>query len=181
MVSLNSALDGKSEASIFIAGTEYQITPNTVVLDSTYNEISVDDLALGEDVTVWALPTDDGSLEAVQIQSTTPTGVTAVETGTRPAVVESFTLKQNYPNPFNPTTTIEFVLNQGRFANVRLDVYNVLGQKVRTLYNGVLDAGTYKFQWNGQNDASQQVASGMYLYRLEVNGRAQIKQMILLK
>ncbi len=181
MVSLNSALDGKSEASIYIAGTEYQITPNTVVLDSTYNEISVDDLALGEDVTVWALPTDDGSLEAVQIQSTTLTGVTAVKTGTRPAVVESFTLKQNYPNPFNPTTTIEFFINQSRFANVRLEVYNMLGQKVRTLYNGVLGAGTYKFQWNGRNDAAQQVASGMYLYRLEVNGRAQIKQMILLK
>ncbi len=181
MVSLNSALSGKSETSIYIASTEYRITPNTVVLDSTYNEISVDDLALGEDVTVWALPTDDGGLEAVQIQSTTPAGVTAVETTTRPAVVESFTLKQNYPNPFNPTTTIEFVINQSRFANVRLEVYNVLGQKIRTLYKGVLDAGTYKFQWNGRNDASQQVASGLYLYRLEVDGRAQIKQMILLK
>ncbi len=180
MVSLNSALSGKSEASIYIAGAEYRITAHTVVLDSVYNKISVNDLALGEDVTVWALPNDDGSLEAVQIQSTTSTAVTTVNNA-RPAVVESFTLKQNYPNPFNPTTTIEFVINQSRFANVRLEVYNVLGQKVRTLYRGVLDAGMYKFQWNGRNDASQQVASGMYLYRLEVNGRAQIKQMILIK
>ncbi len=180
MVSLNSALSGKSDASIYIAGTEYRITPNTVVLDSTYNEISVDDLALGEDVTVWALPTDDGNMEAVQVQSSTSSALTTVNNSS-PTVVKSFTLKQNYPNPFNPVTTIEFVINQSRFANVRLEVYNILGQKVRTLYNGVLDAGTYKFQWNGLNDASQQVASGMYLYRLEVNGRAQIKQMVLLK
>ncbi len=181
MMNLSSALQGKSSVSIFVGGNEYHLSSNTVVLDSNYNEISIDDLSLGSDVTVWALTSDNGDLEAVQVQTNATSGVTAVENRNASSIVQSFALKQNYPNPFNPTTTIEFVLNQGRFANVRLEVFNMLGQKIRTLYNGVLGAGTYKFQWNGRNDASAQVATGMYLYRLEVNGKAQVKQMLFIK
>ena len=181
MMNLSSTLEGKSSASIFIGGKEYRLSSKTVVLDSNYNEINVDQLSLGSDVTVWALTSDNGNLEAVQVQTNATTGVTAVANRNAPSIIQSFDLKQNYPNPFNPTTTIEFVLNHGQFANVRLDVFNMLGQKVRTLFNGVLSAGTYKFQWNGQNDAAARVASGMYLYRLEVNGKAKVKQMLLIK
>jgi len=88
-------------------------------------------------------------------------------------------LQQNWPNPFNPTTTIGYSLaNPGQ---VHLDVYNVRGQHVKTLYNGAAEAGNHTAIWNGQNDAGQKVASGVYFYRLDMNGQSQVKKMLLLK
>lgn len=90
-----------------------------------------------------------------------------------------FTLNQNYPNPFNPTTTISFTMDKTQ--NVRLSVYNVLGQKVRTLVSGVQTAGTHKLIWNGKNDNGLNVPSGVYIYRLEGNKQAIAKKMILVR
>ncbi len=181
MVTVNSSLGGKSETTVIIANTEYKVSPSTVVVDSNYNVIDLSGLTLGDDVTVWAVPSSDGGYEALQIQSVTNTAVTSVGDLRADNVIRSFSLKQNYPNPFNPSTTIEFVLNRSGFANVKLEVYNMLGQKVKTLFNGVLDAGSYKFRWDGRNEASQKVASGMYIYRLEVDQKAMVKQMVLIK
>jgi subtilisin-like proprotein convertase family protein len=80
-------------------------------------------------------------------------------------IPEVFALDQNYPNPFNPTTTIRYSLPEA--ASVNLSIYNVLGQRVATLTNEVLDAGVYNALWNGRNDAGAQVASGIYFYRIE--------------
>ncbi len=80
-------------------------------------------------------------------------------------IPEVFALDQNYPNPFNPTTTIRYSLPEP--ASVNLSIYNVLGQRVATLTNEVLDAGVYNALWNGRNDAGVQVASGIYFYRIE--------------
>ena len=83
-------------------------------------------------------------------------------------------LSQNYPNPFNPSTSIQFALPES--GNVRLSVFNLLGQNVVTLVNGVESAGYHTVQF----DASR-LSSGIYLYRLETSSSTIIKQMVLIK
>ncbi len=83
-------------------------------------------------------------------------------------------LFQNYPNPFNPTTKIKFTIPKA--GNVNLAVYNILGQKIRELINGFIQAGKHSFEFNGNN-----LSSGIYFYRLKENGHALIRKMILLK
>lgn len=85
-----------------------------------------------------------------------------------------FELSQNYPNPFNPVTTIKFSLPQK--SNVRLIVYNSLGQKVETLLNELLKAGYHQIKFSGNN-----ISSGIYFYRLDAGKYHSIKKMILLK
>jgi hypothetical protein len=96
-----------------------------------------------------------------------------------------FTLAQNYPNPFNPSTTIKYSLPVD--ANVQLTVYNILGQKVIELVNAVKKSGFYTVQWNGRNEFSQMVATGMYIYRIQwksLDGnlvKSKMRKMILIK
>ncbi|NUM82500.1 T9SS type A sorting domain-containing protein, partial [bacterium] len=90
-----------------------------------------------------------------------------------------FALKQNYPNPFNPSTTIAFDLPQD--GNLKLIVYNLLGQRVKTLYSGFQLAGSYRMNWDGKNELGQQVASGVYLYRVEAGAFVKTKKMMLIK
>jgi hypothetical protein len=94
-------------------------------------------------------------------------------------VAKSFELRQNYPNPFNPNTTIEFALTEK--ADVKLVVYNVLGEQVRTLVNESVVPGSYRVQWDGKNEAGQKVSSGVYLYRLTAGNHAQTQKMIMMK
>lgn len=91
-----------------------------------------------------------------------------------------FRLYQNYPNPFNPTTTISWQLALG--SEVELTIYNLLGQKIRTLVNSRKSAGTYQVQWDGRNSAGHQVVSGVYVYRLNAGNRfVQTRKMLLLR
>jgi hypothetical protein len=89
-------------------------------------------------------------------------------------------LEQNYPNPFNPQTTIAFTMKER--ARVKIDVYNVSGELVKTLLDETRDAGAYSnVTWNGTNNAGQTVSSGVYFYRLVTNNFSQTKKMVLLK
>ena len=88
-------------------------------------------------------------------------------------------LEQNYPNPFNPTTVIPFALPAGK--EVDLAIYNVLGQKIRTLVKGPIAAGYHTLIWNGRNDAGHQVSSGVYFYLLETGQFRQTRKMLLVK
>lgn len=91
-----------------------------------------------------------------------------------------YALHQNYPNPFNPETTIPYALPKA--GKVTLTVFNVLGQKVHTLINGVnATAGNHLFKWNGLDDAGNRVASGVYFYKLEAGNFVSVKKMILMK
>jgi hypothetical protein len=87
---------------------------------------------------------------------------------------QAFSLAQNYPNPFNPSTTIDFSL--GKTSNVRLTVYNILGQKLATLVDNQMNAGAYSVQFDARN-----FASGVYFYRLEAGDFRANKKMLLLK
>jgi hypothetical protein len=90
-----------------------------------------------------------------------------------------FALSQNYPNPFNPTTNIQF--NIAKSENVKLVVFNILGQKIATLVNGEMKAGTYTATWNGKDEFGNSVASGIYFYRFESQSFNSTKKMILMK
>jgi predicted GH43/DUF377 family glycosyl hydrolase len=88
---------------------------------------------------------------------------------------EGYNLKQNYPNPFNPTTTISYMLPL--LAEVKLEIYNILGQKVETLVNRKQPAGEYSLQWDANS-----FASGVYYYKIEVgDGFVQAKKLLLIK
>jgi len=92
-------------------------------------------------------------------------------------------LLQSYPNPFNPTTTIPFVVGATpeNSAHVRLEIYNGLGQKVRTLVDGELSAGMHQIQWNGRDDRGDEVASGLYLYRVRVGDFLATRRLLLVR
>jgi hypothetical protein len=91
----------------------------------------------------------------------------------------SFNLSQNYPNPFNPNTTIEFELSSG--GETIVAVYNLVGQKVGTLYSGELSSGKHSFVWDGTDDSGKMVASGVYFYNVSIDGLTKNKRMLLLK
>lgn len=91
----------------------------------------------------------------------------------------AFSLSQNYPNPFNLTTEIKYSLPQN--TDVELNVYNAIGQKVKTLVNQRQNAGYHQVQWNGTNESGNVVASGVYIMRLKTNDRSAVKKMIILK
>ena len=91
----------------------------------------------------------------------------------------SFALGQNYPNPFNPTTTIDYTIPEA--SNVTLEVYDVMGAKVRTLVSGAQSAGTHTATWDAHNDAGVKLASGAYFYRLQAGDKVKTMKMMLLK
>ena len=86
----------------------------------------------------------------------------------------SYNLEQNYPNPFNPNTTIKFSLPEA--ANVTLNIYNTLGERVAELINTNLEAGWYNYQWDAGS-----IASGIYIYELRTDKFLSVKKMILMK
>ncbi len=93
-------------------------------------------------------------------------------------VPDEFALGQNFPNPFNPTTSIPFSLDAE--SHVDLSIYNVMGQKIRTLVNGSLSAGSHIIQWNGCDDHNRFVSAGIYFCRLKGGEHARIRKMLLL-
>ena len=89
-----------------------------------------------------------------------------------------FHLGQNYPNPFNPSTIIPYKLPVS--TRVRLDVFNLLGQRVVTLVNGELPAGSHTARWNGTDASGRAVGAGVYLYRLQARGMRATHRMVLI-
>ena len=92
---------------------------------------------------------------------------------------KSFIVHQNYPNPFNPSTMIEFSVE--RAARIEINIYNYTGQLIRTLVNQTYTPGRHGVQWNGKNDHSQNVASGIYFYEIKTGNQRQVKHLSLLR
>jgi hypothetical protein len=111
----------------------------------------------------------DGRAMKFTTGSTYTTGVKNIS-----MVPEDFSLSQSYPNPFNASATIEFSLPASE--NVKLDIFNLLGQKVENLIDSRMDAGIHKVIWNAENQSS-----GMYFYRLTAGEFEKTKRMTLLK
>ncbi|MDI3504603.1 MAG: hypothetical protein PWP64_1539 [Candidatus Cloacimonadota bacterium] len=93
-----------------------------------------------------------------------------------PAATQLF---QNYPNPFNPVTSIKYDLAEN--SRVRMDIYNVKGQLVKTLLNQDMLAGTHSVIWDGNDDKGRAVSSGVYFYRMTMPNKVLTNKMLLLK
>lgn len=105
-----------------------------------------------------------------------PSDVQDIKPGQIP---REYALSQNYPNPFNANTQIRFALPKA--GNARLDIYNVLGQKVGTLFNEFMNAGSKTVNWDGRADNGVTVPSGVYFYQLVSQEFRQTKKMLLIK
>jgi len=90
-----------------------------------------------------------------------------------------FELLPNFPNPFNNQTMIKYTLSKP--AEVSLIIYNILGQKVRTLVQDEKQSGTMSVAWNGKDETGKEISSGIYFYRLKAGEYSQTRRMVLLK
>jgi hypothetical protein len=89
-------------------------------------------------------------------------------------IPQEYQLSQNYPNPFNPSTTIEYYLPEQ--SNVKIIIYDVLGNQLEVLFSGENSAGTHSLNWNADS-----YASGIYFYRMQAENFTQVKKMLLMK
>lgn len=90
-----------------------------------------------------------------------------------------YQLKQNYPNPFNPSTQIDFSVQKNGYT--KLEIFNLLGQHVRTLLSAPLNAGSHHAEWDGLNENGKQAPAGVYLYRLQSQNFVETKRLTLLR
>jgi hypothetical protein len=118
-------------------------------------------------------------IEGNGMQQIVPVTLNVVQTANEPTLPAITKLKGNYPNPFNPETTINFSLNEA--GPVELAIYNIKGQKIKTLVNETLPAQNYNIVWNGRDDNNQQVSSGVYFYRMNTSTYTSTRKMILMK
>jgi len=95
-------------------------------------------------------------------------------------IISEITQIANHPNPFNPSTTIEFSIQND--SKVELSIYNIIGQKIKTLVHKDINSGSHSIIWNGNDESNNPVGSGVYLYKLIVNGKTEtMKKCLLLK
>jgi hypothetical protein len=90
-----------------------------------------------------------------------------------------FSLSQNYPNPFNPTTNFQFTLPKS--SHVKIEIFNIVGQKVAILVDGDMKPGLYTADWNGRDENGKTVSSGIYFYRMQADDFSDMKKMVLVK
>ncbi len=119
--------------------------------------------------------TGQGTLEATR---SLMSNLTLKVTGGEP-IPKDYTLRQNYPNPFNPVTTIGYALPKQ--SHVKVTIYDVLGQEVKTLLDEVQDAGYQSVEWNSTNNYGAAVGSGVFFCRLEAGDFVSMRKMLLLK
>jgi hypothetical protein len=170
---------------------------NVTDIISTNQDFSVDlssftlAAGMGQMINISFTPTQAGIREGfIRIVSNDPMrdtldvyvrgigeGITGI--GEKLGIPTKYAVSQNYPNPFNPSTTIYYELP--RPSEVKLEVYNLLGQNVRTLINARQEAGRHQIVWDGKNDFGSPVASGIYIYRFQAGAYSKIMKMILMK
>ncbi|MFC1481376.1 T9SS type A sorting domain-containing protein [Candidatus Neomarinimicrobiota bacterium] len=122
----------------------------------------------------------DGSDQGSPITVWNPgSWVTTVSIVDAPNTPAAFSLRQNYPNPFNPTTRIVYSVEVSGL--VTMNIYNILGQRVRTLVNEVQNIGPHSMIWDGLDDHGRLVAGGVYIYRLQAGSTVETRKMVLLK
>jgi hypothetical protein len=116
-------------------------------------------------------------IEPIKNVVLTGEGIFEVNTGNELPLITK--IYQNYPNPFNPETTIRFSLNQP--GKVKIVIYNIKGEKVKTLVDQHLEAKNYVITWNGKDENLKLVASGVYFYKFQTAKHVDTKKMLLIK
>jgi hypothetical protein len=138
------------------------------------NALKVDSLVIHWPSGAVQIVTGLGANATHRLEEDATTGVDEIA-----GLPREYVLYQNYPNPFNPATTIQYALPQ--IANVELAIYNLLGQKVRTLVDQQLPAGYHDVVWDGRNDAGMPVGSGIYLYRMKAGRFVETRKMVMMQ
>jgi len=176
----NFGLDSLHVTDISITGSDFSVDQNSFTLD--YNEfgeieINFTPSTIGLIDGTLSITSDDPDEQVINVHIR-GTGLPA--TGSNEYDIPLFTeLKGNYPNPFNPVTRIDFALQQS--GETRLDIFNIKGEKIRTLVNNYLENGYYSYKWNGRDDNNNVTASGIYFYKLKRGNFSATKKMLLLK
>lgn len=171
---------GNSDLDLWLIGADEN--NELIILDASLNDspevIELDTLRAGTYLIGVAIydpaPGVDPSTYTLTITGSISTDV--VDEADMPA---QFALGQNYPNPFNPATRIAYEVPTN--TAVRLEVFNLLGRKVRTLVDEGQAAGVYSVTWDGTTDAGTTVATGVYVYRLQAGSFSQSRTMVLLQ
>ncbi|MBT4483232.1 MAG: T9SS type A sorting domain-containing protein, partial [Candidatus Latescibacteria bacterium] len=145
-------------------------TWTTFTTDDGLGHNSISALAVGPDNTVWI-----GSAGGLQ-HYIPETGTFVNETDILP---EEIKIISNYPNPFNPETTIEFTLPSE--SAVDLSIYNITGQKVRTIVSESMIAGIHSIRWDGTSESGQTLSSGVYIARITMGEKVAARSMMLMK
>jgi len=148
-------------------------------LDSPANNFGW--IILGDEATsqsVKGFSTKEGSTPPMLTVTFTPP--TSVENSE--GFPEQFSLAQNFPNPFNPSTVINYTIPQSlNSLQVKLEIFNLLGQKVITLVDAKQVAGDHSIQWDGNNEAGNLISSGVYLYRLKAEHFVEMRKMMFIR
>ncbi len=183
-------IDLNSGDTTFVGQTGFAVNANDLAFDKNGNLFGIKGgFTLNNDFFSIDLTTGAGTLIGsigiidIKALGYVPDGVTSVE-DSKEILPKSYTLEQNYPNPFNPATTINFSLPTS--ANVKLTVYNLLGETVRVLVDNEMQAGNHSVVWNANDNIGKKISSGIYFYELKAssdNGKNfnQIRKMILIK
>ena len=103
----------------------------------------------------------------------------ALETDEELIIPAEFKVKSAYPNPFNPVTNIGYDIPE--ISKVSIDIYNIAGNKVKTLVSKEHQPGRYKVQWNATNESGAPVATGMYIYKIRAKDFVSVKKLLLMK
>jgi hypothetical protein len=162
----NGEMIGAPQGNVLCNASKSQYQPQTAILNN-------------KAYTVWADGRSSGKTEILGLYAQKLGNGTPVTDVTIPPL-QSLILHQNYPNPFNPETTISFTLKDPALS-LKLNIYNIKGQLVKTLYDGALQKGQHSFVWNGTDEMNCQVSSGVYFYRLSNGKESRQRKMVLMK
>ena len=170
--------------NVFIAGN-FGVTANPINGDFAHNGIWYDYFS-GDSLEVFfpsqTINLDPGVFHIftdVRLDPPEPDIVLGIEDHRSLEIPKSFALHQNFPNPFNPETTINF--DVARSEQVKISVYNVLGQQIRVLLNETLSAGEYQLKWDGKDDLGNNVASGIFLLQMTAGDYSKNLRMLLIR
>lgn len=191
LMMLSGSVATRGTENIEVAGLSFALTDETEVIGSDGSIIDAADIpaeAYLEIVAAVALSDGTNQLSGtngtnqftatqVSVLATVGASTTGAESADLPM---SFTLGQNYPNPFNPATRIHFEMPAG-ISDVRLEIVDVLGRRIRILAAGPRSGGRHEVSWDGRSDAGFEVPSAIYIYTLTVGGERISRTMTLLR
>lgn len=158
---------------------EYHIAEIFCTAKTVVGETFIDTLFGGQYPLEVTTSDDTKYIPSFTSGTVTVSMVTAVIDDPLTILPSQVSLHQNYPNPFNAGTTILFELP--RAAEVNLSIFNILGQRVRTMHNGLLEAGSHTVYWDGYFDNGLNSSSGLYFYKLETPEISLVRKMVLIK